>query len=218
MTASCWIERAPEKSASSPSRPQHDWMSIPLNLLEPTLSLLLCPCLFSLILRIFLFPLLRKAACMIFLQNSNSIRSQSLKLIASGVFNFRFFSRIIFPQAKDYPAVGFLQKYTNILAAQGAPPAVSTTTGRSWPPVSLTPAANSRLESTTPVVTFFLEIYIDRDDTLDKICHHKRHQRRKLKTFMVVGTLFLGTDSFRGINSSEKQFLEMELRFSIFLY
>jgi hypothetical protein len=51
-------------------------------------------------------------------------------LIASGIFHFRFFSRIIFPQVKDYPLVGFLQKYKNILAAQGAPPVSTTPRGR----------------------------------------------------------------------------------------
>jgi hypothetical protein len=45
------------------------------------------------------------------------------------------------------------------------------------------------------------------------------------ETFMVVGTLYLGTDSFGGINSLchgtdslEKQFLGMKLRFSIIVY
>jgi hypothetical protein len=50
-------------------------------------------------------------------------------LIVTGVFlTSCFFSRIIFPQAKDYPAAGFLQKFTKILAAQGAP-LVSMTPG-----------------------------------------------------------------------------------------
>ncbi len=38
-------------------------------------------------------------------------------------------------------------------------------------------------------------------------------RRQNLKTFMVVGTLFLGTDYFfcHGTDSSEKHFLDMEL-------
>ncbi len=135
-------------------------VSILLNLLEPTLSLLLCPCLFSLILRIFLFTLffarniVPLATCTIsykMLAVQDHLKWQRQGFLTSG-----FFSWIIFPQAPDYSRSRISSKIQeNIGSKYWCCAGINDTRRQVNRQYRWHRLANTPLVSTTPVVTFF---------------------------------------------------------------